>query len=613
MYNDDTAISLENIGKMYKLYKNPKDKIKDAFGLNFYKKNYYKEFWVLRDVNITIKKGERVGLIGHNGAGKSTILKIITGNIKPTEGTVNVKGKIQALLEMGTGFHPEFTGRENIRVSLSYQDIKLKNIDEIEEEIIEFTELGEYIDQPVKTYSAGMYSRLAFAVASAVRPELLIIDEVLGAGDAYFNGKCVERMNKLTSGKETTVLFVSHDLQSVQALCDRVIWINKGKIVYDGNVLQGIKLYTQSVRKNEEMRLRIRDMKLSKKYAMLLDRKQDLYDDFIFRLVSPGGQDTVICRVYKISVLADGKEINCIDVGAAMDNNVEEECYIIDEQGMTCWGKSKRDQSGYYREYNNSYGKDRHAPFHIMIGKDYEEKDIEIKIALDIYAQDGIEVQQFDYQQNKYITCTAYAQSDKEYSVKLERNNKNKQSEDKDNRPEDRNNRSEDKSETPNEIVDVSRGLKIDNVVLRGDDGQARKVFPWGKRIESCEMALHFDQKRSDFIFVFCVYSMKGDIVFSTCQKAEMKQSVSDIEIRCCFPEVKLGPGEYTISIAVYDELDVIDNSREQTALALIDRGISFIIEKPIDYNLNIGYFLADNTIEIVGMNEDEVKYSLIM
>ena len=216
----ELAIKIYNLGKMYKLYNNPADKVMDAFGVNhllFWKKTYYQEFWALRGLDLEVKKGERLGIIGRNGAGKSTLLKIITGNVSPTEGTVEVKGRVQALMELGTGFHPEFTGRQNIRASLAYQGMSQSVISEKEEEIIDFSELEDFIDQPIKTYSAGMYARLAFSTATSVQPEILIIDEVLGAGDAYFAGKCVERMKKLTEQSGATVLFVSHDLGSVQS------------------------------------------------------------------------------------------------------------------------------------------------------------------------------------------------------------------------------------------------------------------------------------------------------------------------------------------------------------------------------------------------------------
>ena len=420
MYNEEVAIAIENLGKMYKLYKNPKDKIKDAFGLNFYKKNYYKEFWALRDVDIIIKKGERVGLIGHNGAGKSTLLKTIIGNIQPTEGNIKIHGNIQALLELGTGFHPEFTGRENIKASLAYQGLSLKEIAVAETEIIDFTELGEYIDQPVRTYSAGMYSRLAFATATAVCPEILIIDEVLGAGDAYFMGKCVERMRKLTSEEGTTVLFVSHDLQSVQALCDRAVWIDKGRVRFDGEVLTGIKLYTQSVRKNEELRLKIRDMKISKNQAMVLDRKQDLYDEYLFHLISNKQEN--ICKVYDISVYADDYRVAHIDVGAPMDNNLELDNYIIDDIESACWGKAKKDDVGYYREYNNLLGVNRHAPFHMLVSKEYKDKNLKIVLKMDLKFVEGLEFQVFDSEAGTYKSYPMVCKGTNEYIIEIRNN-----------------------------------------------------------------------------------------------------------------------------------------------------------------------------------------------
>ena len=175
MYSEN-AIEVSNLGKMYKIYNNPRDKFLDIMGLNFLKKNYYNEFWAIRDLNIEIKKGEKVGLIGRNGAGKSTFLKTIIGSIQPTEGNMNINGRIQALMELGTGFHPEFTGRENIRAALAYNGLSKQEIYEKEIEIVEFSELEEFIDRPIKTYSAGMLARLGFSTATSIEPEILIID-----------------------------------------------------------------------------------------------------------------------------------------------------------------------------------------------------------------------------------------------------------------------------------------------------------------------------------------------------------------------------------------------------------------------------------------------------
>jgi len=180
------------------------------------------------------------------------------------------------LLELGTGFHPEFSGRENIQSYLAYQGLSPKEIEAREEEIIDFSELEEFIDQPLKAYSAGMYARLAFSTATVIEPEILIIDEILGAGDAYFSGKCVERMNRITNDSGATVLFVSHDLSSVQALCDRVIWVNRGRIKRDGEPLSVIKEYMALVRREEEIRLRARDLRVSKKQALLLESQKDI-------------------------------------------------------------------------------------------------------------------------------------------------------------------------------------------------------------------------------------------------------------------------------------------------------------------------------------------------
>lgn len=266
----DAAIRVENLSKMYKLYRRPADKVLDAFSLLRLfpgRRKTCQDFWALRDVSLKVEKGERLGLVGRNGAGKSTLLKIVTGNVSPTEGTINVCGNIQALMEMGTGFHPEFTGRQNIGASLAYQGFSAASIRAKEEEIIEFAELEDFIDQPTKTYSAGMYARLAFSTATSIEPDVLIVDEVLGAGDAYFTGKCFERMKNLAERRGATVLFVSHDLGSVQQMCNRVVWIERGQIVTDGNPLEVTKAYYASILRQEEERLKTRNLRLAERAA----------------------------------------------------------------------------------------------------------------------------------------------------------------------------------------------------------------------------------------------------------------------------------------------------------------------------------------------------------
>lgn len=228
----DIIIDIKNINKVYKLYDKHSHRVRETFSLT--KKNYHKKHYALKDVNIQIKKGEIVGIVGSNGAGKSTLLKIITGVISPTEGSIEVNGKVSALLELGTGFNPEYSGIENIYLNGTIMGYSKDEIDSRIDDILDFADIGDFVYQPVKTYSSGMFARLAFAVAISVEPEILIADEILGVGDINFQNKCIERMKKMVSNG-TTVLFVSHDLHAIKYFCERVIRLNKGEVIEDGN------------------------------------------------------------------------------------------------------------------------------------------------------------------------------------------------------------------------------------------------------------------------------------------------------------------------------------------------------------------------------------------
>lgn len=249
----DCAIEIQDLSKVYRVFRNPRYRVLDIFGLPV-PRSSYEECPALRGVDLAVPVGQRLGIIGRNGAGKSTLLKIVAGLVPPTGGNVNVRGTVQALMELGTGFHPEFTGRENVLAALGYRGITGAEARRALEEIVEFSELHEAIDRPLATYSSGMYARLAFSVATSIRPEILIVDEVLSAGDAYFSGKCLRRMQRLTSEEGATVLFVSHDLLAVQALCTRAIWLDRGRIARDGDPLTVVKAYYQAVQEEENRR-----------------------------------------------------------------------------------------------------------------------------------------------------------------------------------------------------------------------------------------------------------------------------------------------------------------------------------------------------------------------
>lgn len=228
----EPVLEIRNVSKLYKLYDKPSDRFKETFSIK--KINYHKEFYALNNINFDIGKGETVGIVGRNGSGKSTLLKIITGVLNPSTGNVNVHGNISALLELGAGFNMEYTGIENIYLNGTIMNIPRKEMEEKVDDIIAFADIGEHINQPVKTYSSGMFVRLAFAVAISVDPEILIVDEALAVGDTRFQLKCMDKFVEfMKAGK--TVLFVSHDLNSIKRFCKRVIWINEGKIVMDGD------------------------------------------------------------------------------------------------------------------------------------------------------------------------------------------------------------------------------------------------------------------------------------------------------------------------------------------------------------------------------------------
>ena len=238
----DVAIEVKNLSKVYKLYEKPMDRVKDSFGLAGDK--VFKKHIALNDVNLTVKKGETVGIIGTNGSGKSTILKIITGVLTPTSGEVNVDGHISALLELGAGFNMEYNGIDNIYLNGMMIGFSEEEIEKKMDAILEFADIGDYVYQPVKTYSSGMFVRLAFAVAINIDPEILIVDEALSVGDVFFQAKCYHKFEEFKEqGK--TILFVSHDLSSISKYCDRAVLLNKGVLLGEGTPKKMIDIYKQ--------------------------------------------------------------------------------------------------------------------------------------------------------------------------------------------------------------------------------------------------------------------------------------------------------------------------------------------------------------------------------
>ena len=229
---EDYIIKVDQVSKKYKLYNAPIDRMKEALSIRH--KSYHREFFALEDISFTVKKGEILGIVGVNGSGKSTLLKIITDVLTPSSGKVEVKGKISALLELGAGFNPEYTGIENIYLNGTLMGYTKEEMKTKIPEIIKFAEIGDFIYQPVKSYSSGMFARLAFAVAINVDPDILIVDEALSVGDLNFQIKCMKKFDEFRNvGK--TILFVSHDVNAIKRYCTRTIWIKHGHLVANGD------------------------------------------------------------------------------------------------------------------------------------------------------------------------------------------------------------------------------------------------------------------------------------------------------------------------------------------------------------------------------------------
>ncbi|WP_058301437.1 ABC transporter ATP-binding protein [Gorillibacterium timonense] len=246
------VIKIENLVKKYKLYDNPSDRFKEAIDPR--KKSYHKDFIALNGIDLTVEEGDAIGILGKNGSGKSTLLKLITGVLTPTSGTIDIKGKVSAILELGAGFNPEYTGRENIYLNGMMMGFSREKMSEKIDSVIEFADIGGFIEQPVKIYSSGMFARLAFAVSINVEPDILIVDEALAVGDTRFQTKCIDKMKDLKNSG-TTILFVSHASEQVKRFCNKAVWIKSGEVAALGESSEIVDLYEDYMRNDIEQPL----------------------------------------------------------------------------------------------------------------------------------------------------------------------------------------------------------------------------------------------------------------------------------------------------------------------------------------------------------------------
>lgn len=315
---NEIAISTKGLMKDYHLYDSPWKRLKEAF----FKVKSHQVFRALSPVDIEIRKGESIGIIGENGAGKSTFLKLIAGVIEPTSGVIETNGKVSSILELGTGFHPDFTGRENVRLNATLYGLLPQEIDERMDAIESFADIGEFFDMPVKIYSSGMYVRLAFSLSVHVNAEILVIDEALAVGDGAYMKKCIDKIWEM-KGNSTTILFCSHSLYTIAAFCERTMWIRKGKIEALGETKEVVSRYEDYLRGKENV---------EKKHETFLVKNADLNVAMIknIRLMADGqGVEGELLHSSDLSVIIDFEifEDKDIYVGFAVDRNDGLCCY----------------------------------------------------------------------------------------------------------------------------------------------------------------------------------------------------------------------------------------------------------------------------------------------
>ncbi len=303
----ENIIEVVHLSKAYKLYDKKIDRLKEA--LSFTKKRYHKQFFALNDISFSVRRGETLGIIGTNGSGKSTLLKILTGVVAPTEGVVGVEGKVSALLELGAGFNPEYTGMENIMLQGTLMGYSANEMNQKKDGIIRFADIGDYINQPVKNYSSGMFARLAFAVAISVEPDILIVDEALSVGDVFFQSKCFQKFEELKK-RGTTILFVSHDLESVKRMCNRAIWIEKGELQMSGDCSEVCEAYfnMQLIRRNEQHRLVVENMNTPEMDYASNEEKEKIYP-----VIHPNGDCIYSDKVEILSAFMGDADGNAVD------------------------------------------------------------------------------------------------------------------------------------------------------------------------------------------------------------------------------------------------------------------------------------------------------------
>lgn len=574
----DCAISLTGVSKTFRRFQHPGWRALDALGVPVSKRRY-DVFQALADINLNIGRGEKVALIGRNGAGKSTLLRLIAGQMRADAGQIRVNGQVQALMTLGTGFHPDFSGLENIRSALAYQGIAPSQMDACIEEIADFTELDSFLQRPVKEYSAGMYARLAFAVATTMTPEVLIIDEILGAGDAYFLGKCIQRMKALTS-QGATILFVSHDISSVQMLCDRGIWLEGGRIRQDGPLLPVSKAYLASIRDEEERRVRAKSMSLTRGQVSALTTADG--QTTLLRLVGrDGSAPTEPLLVAAVNYGDASGQLGSIDLAGAQEGGSH---LIVDPQFMN-WQRAAPPANAAFWAFGDFGGRYQHAPLQLAWPSSVPE-GAWVQLHVRQSESHAVLLEQYDPEQQVYCPLAEITAGNDEVWTDLRAPLQTAFSLG-------RNQRAELLADLQDLSSDDRYGsgeVRITGFGFFDAEGTRRHTLITG---EPAFAVIAFDASQAvlDPVPVVAIYRPDGTCVMQVIASLS-GQRFAQLEgkggIRVDFAPLLLGPGDYLVSVALFRELNLA-SAVEPSSYDLHDRCHALKVLPPSGIHVQIG------------------------
>ena len=553
---NNIVIQAVNLTKVYRLYKKPYHRFLDMFGLLRTNNGAYSEYSALAGIDLSIGRGEKVAIIGRNGAGKSTFLKIVSKIIEPTSGHLIVNGKVHALLTIGAGFHPDFTGRENAYSYLEHMGISGAAADDKVEEIIQFAEIEEYIDQPIKTYSTGMGARLMFSTSTAIAPDILIIDEVLGVGDAYFTKKCYDRMKQLCEGDGTTLLLVTHDVYAASAFCDRMIWIDRGYIVQDDKSDTVVKAYEASIRLQEEERLRQKTLLVTKKNHRINQPKDML---IYFQIVT---ENRVPIEknlpVYSIKIFNGEKLVDEISMESGSSLVPSEHTGLILKDGESNWGQPYEKDGKWARDFQPFGSIFQRAPFVFRFGENFTAGSN--NIAVEIELLDTIKQSCYLelYSSNGQALCQRIdVKGDQErriHQVSFELDNSDK---DLKSKPKVFGLKSLENIASSGKKFG-SRRLAIKSIKIEDGKGEEKLIFNPRENIDIVISFIVLDPKFSDNPTVMASIHKEGAKISTRIISQEFfveknTNGVGDYTVKAKLRPCLLGPGTYSVGVGLYE------------------------------------------------------------